>query len=37
MSFREPIPGYIVALILGVLGLLVLGVYLRILFRGGGS
>jgi HSP20 family molecular chaperone IbpA len=36
VSFREPIPGYIVALILGVLGLLVLGVYLRILFRGGG-
>ncbi|MEM3677443.1 MAG: hypothetical protein QW176_04785 [Candidatus Bathyarchaeia archaeon] len=36
MNHREPVPGYILALILGFAGLLILGVYLRALFRGGG-
>ncbi|MEM2123331.1 MAG: Hsp20/alpha crystallin family protein [Candidatus Bathyarchaeia archaeon] len=36
MSVRGSVPGYVVALVLSVLGLLVLGVYMRLLFRGGG-
>ena len=36
MNHKEPVPGYIITIILGVAGLLILGVYLRLLFRGGG-
>lgn len=36
MSRKEPVPGYIITVILGMVGLLLLGVYLRLLFRGGG-
>ncbi|MGC8961169.1 MAG: hypothetical protein ACP5K1_01825 [Candidatus Bathyarchaeia archaeon] len=36
MSRKEPVPGYVLALILGSAGLLILGVYLRALLRGGG-
>jgi hypothetical protein len=35
-NYRKNIPDYFIAIVVGIIGILFFGVYLRILFRGGG-